>query len=85
VQLSWLADLFGGYVWARYWHFLAMVALVVLSVVHVFMVFAVDPYSLKSMITGNYDEKLSPEARNARPFYNLLPRRARATSPPQAT
>jgi hypothetical protein len=38
------------------------------------MVFAVDPYSLPSMITGNYDENLSPEKRNARPFYNLLPR-----------
>lgn len=85
VQLSWLTDLFGGYVWARYWHFMATVALVVLSVVHVFMVFAVDPYSLKSMITGNYDEKLSPEARNARPFYNLFPRRARGNAPPEAT
>lgn len=62
-----------------------MVALVALSVVHVFMIFAVDPYSLKSMITGNYDEKLSPEARNARPFYNLFPRRARGTPPPEAT
>jgi Ni/Fe-hydrogenase b-type cytochrome subunit len=85
VQLVWLTNLFGGYVWARYWHFLATVALVVLSVIHVFMVFAVDPYSLKSMITGNYDEKLSPEARNARPFYNLFPRRARVTPPPEAT
>jgi thiosulfate reductase cytochrome b subunit len=85
VQLAWLTNFFGGYVWARYWHFLATVALVVLSVVHVFMVFAVDPYSLKSMITGNYDEKLSPEARNARPFYNLFPRRARVTPPPEAT
>jgi Ni/Fe-hydrogenase b-type cytochrome subunit len=85
VQLAWLTDLFGGYVWARYWHFVAMVALVVLSVIHVFMVFTVDPYSLKSMITGNYDEKLSPEARNARPFYNIFPRRARATPPPEAT
>ena len=85
VQLSWLTSLFGGYVWARYWHFVSMVALVILSVVHVFMVFAVDPYSLKSMVTGDYDEKLSPEARNARPFYNLFPRRARATPPPEAT
>ena len=25
------------------------------------------------MITGNYDEKHSPEARNARPFFNLFP------------
>ena len=85
VQLSWLTSLFGGYVWARYWHFVSMVGLVVLSVVHVFMVFAVDPYSLPAMITGNYDEQRSPEARNARPFYNLFPRRARATPPPEAT
>jgi hypothetical protein len=85
VQLSWLTALFGGYVWARYWHFVSMVALVALSVVHVFMVFAVDPYSLPSMITGNYDEKRSPEARNARPFHNLFPRRAPATPPSEAT
>jgi Ni/Fe-hydrogenase b-type cytochrome subunit len=68
VQLSLLTDLLGGYVWARYWHFLAMIALVVLSITHVFMVFAVDPYSLRSMITGGYDESKSPERRNARPF-----------------
>jgi hypothetical protein len=37
-------------------------------------VFAVDPYSLQSMVTGGYREDLSPEARNARPFYHLLPR-----------
>ena len=76
VQLGWLTALRGGYVWARYWHFLAMIALVVLSVGHVFMVFAVDPYSLRSMLTGGYNEKLSPEERNARPFVNLLPPRA---------
>jgi hypothetical protein len=46
----------------------------VLSFAHIFMVFAVDPYSLQSMITGGYREDLSPEARNARPFYHLLPR-----------
>jgi Ni/Fe-hydrogenase b-type cytochrome subunit len=80
VQLGWLTWLFGGYVWARYWHFLAMVALVGLAVVHVFMVFAVDPYSLRGMITGGYDPSLSPEARNARPFYHLLPRRKSAAS-----
>jgi Ni/Fe-hydrogenase b-type cytochrome subunit len=75
VQLAWLTNLFGGYVWARYWHFMAMLALVAISFVHIFMVFAVDPYSIPSMITGNYDESLSPEERNARPFYHLLPRR----------
>jgi hypothetical protein len=32
-------------------------------------VFAVDPYSLRSMITGGYDDSKSPEARNARPFF----------------
>ena len=85
VQLSWLTTLFGGYVWARYWHFVSTVALVVLSVVHVFMIFAVDPYSLKSMITGNYDEKNSPEARNARPFYHIFPRRDRTAPTSEAT
>ena len=69
VQLAWLTNALGGYVWARYWHFLTMLALVALSVAHVFMVFAVDPYSLRSMITGGYDESKSPEARNARPFF----------------
>jgi hypothetical protein len=54
------------------------VLLVLLVLGHVFMVFAVDPYALRSMITGWYDEDLSPEARNARPFYHLLPRRKRA-------
>jgi thiosulfate reductase cytochrome b subunit len=78
VQLSWLTNLLGGYMWARYWHFLAMFLIVVLSVIHVFMVFAVDPYSLPSMITGNYDEDLSPEARNARPLYHLLPQEPEA-------
>ncbi len=74
VQLGWITALFGGYVWARYWHFAAMVALVALTFLHVFMVFAVDPYSIQSIVTGGYREDLSPEARNARPFYHLLPR-----------
>ena len=69
VQLGPLTAALGGYVWARYWHFLVMIALVVLSLVHVVMVFAVDPYSLRSMITGGYDSRKSPEARNARPFF----------------
>jgi len=71
VQLSPLTAVFGGFVWARYWHFLAMVVLVALSLGHVFMVFAVDPYSLRSIITGGYNPANSPEARNARPFVNL--------------
>lgn len=82
VQLAPLTDLFGGYVWARYWHFMSMVALVALSVLHVFMVFAVDPYSIRAMITGNYDDSLSPEARNARPFSNLFPSRGKSRGSP---
>src|SRR4051812_5476826 len=78
VQLSGLTWVFGGYVWARYWHFLAMVAIVALTVGHIFMVFTVDPYSIPSMITGRYREDLSPEARNARPFVHLLARRSDA-------
>src|SRR5215813_578031 len=69
VQLAWLTNLLGGYVWARYWHFLTMVAIVALSVGHIFMVFAVDPWSLRSIITGGYDPSKSPEARNARPLF----------------
>jgi Ni/Fe-hydrogenase b-type cytochrome subunit len=73
VELATLTNLMGGYVWARYWHFWSMLLLVVLTVVHVFMVFTVDPYSIPSMITGRYREDWSPEARNARPFVHLLP------------
>ncbi len=69
VQLAWLTNALGGYVWARYWHFLVMLALVVLAAGHIFMVFAVDPYALRSITTGGYDESKSPEARNARPFF----------------
>jgi Ni/Fe-hydrogenase b-type cytochrome subunit len=84
VQLAPLTGLLGGYVWARYWHFLAMLTLVVLTLGHVFMVFAVDPYSLRSMITGGYDEARSPEERNARPFMNLRAPRASVAAAPTA-
>jgi Ni/Fe-hydrogenase b-type cytochrome subunit len=77
VELAPLTALLGGYVWARYWHFVAMVLLVALAMVHVFMVFTVDPYSIASMVTGSYRERWSPEERNARPFFHLLPRRPR--------
>jgi Ni/Fe-hydrogenase b-type cytochrome subunit len=82
VQLAPLTNLFGGYVWARYWHFWAMLLLVILTVGHVFMVFAVDPYSIPSIITGKYWPELSPEARNARPFVHLLPPSASHEPPP---
>lgn len=73
VQLHGLTALFGGYAWARYWHFMVMMSIVFLSLGHVFMVFAVDPESLKSMTTGGYDETRSPEALNARPFLRRRP------------
>ena len=83
VQLAPLTWLLGGFVWARYWHFLAMTTLVAVSFVHVFMVFAVDPYSLRAMVTGRYDEAKSPERRNARPFVNLrAPPEPPAPAPP---
>ena len=61
VQLAPLTALLGGFVWARYWHFMAMAALVVVAIGHVFMVFAVDPYSLRAMVTGGYNESKSPQ------------------------
>jgi len=84
VQLGWLTWVFGGYVWARYWHFVAMVLLVLLALGHVFMVLTVDPYSLRAMITGGYDPSHSPEERNARPFIHLLPPRRAGADTPEA-
>lgn len=80
VTLSPLTNLLGGYAFARFLHFAAMSVLVLLSVGHVFMVFAVDPYALRSMTTGGYSERFSPEARNARPFLNLWSRRKPAAA-----
>lgn len=84
VQLAWLTNALGGYPLARFWHFLVMVTLVILSVTHVFMVFAVDPWSLRSMITGGYNESQSPVARNARPLFWRRARRESATEVEEA-
>jgi thiosulfate reductase cytochrome b subunit len=85
ITLGFLTALFVNYKWARFVHFVAMALLLLLAVVHVVMVFAVDPYSLRSMLTGWYDRARSPEARNARPFYHLFgpgkPKRAPAEVP----
>ena len=54
VQLAWLTALFGGYELARYWHFWAVWLFVAFTVVHVIMVFVVDPASLRAIITGWY-------------------------------
>jgi thiosulfate reductase cytochrome b subunit len=54
VQLPWLTAAFGGYELARYWHFAAVWLFVAFSLVHVTLVFVVDPASLRAMITGWY-------------------------------
>lgn len=81
VQLSLLTNLLGGFAWARYWHFVATWLLVLLSIIHVFMVFTVDPQSLRAMITGYYNPDKSPERRNARPFYRSAPPEVHDGSP----
>ncbi len=75
VELAPLTNLLGGYVWARYWHFWAMLLFVILTFATSSWCSRWIPYSIPSMITGNYNEKLSPEERNARPFVHLLPPR----------
>jgi thiosulfate reductase cytochrome b subunit len=54
VQFSWLTAAFGGYELARYWHFWAVWLFVAFTLVHVALVFLVDPASLRAMITGWY-------------------------------
>ncbi len=54
VQLAPLVAFFGGYEWTRVWHFIAVWLFVAFTAVHVFMVFAVDPASLRAMVTGRY-------------------------------
>jgi thiosulfate reductase cytochrome b subunit len=54
VQLAWLTALFGGYELARYWHFIAVWLFIGFTILHVVLVFAADPASLRGMITGWY-------------------------------
>jgi thiosulfate reductase cytochrome b subunit len=54
VQLSWLTALFGGYELARYWHFIAVWLFIGFTLLHVVLVFLVDPASLRGIITGRY-------------------------------
>lgn len=54
VQLGWLTSLFGGYELARYWHFWAVWIFVGFTLLHVGLVFLVDPASLRAMVTGWY-------------------------------
>jgi thiosulfate reductase cytochrome b subunit len=54
LQFSWLTTLSGGYQAARYWHFWMVWIFVGFTIVHVILVFAVDPASLRAMLTGQY-------------------------------
>jgi thiosulfate reductase cytochrome b subunit len=54
VQLAWLTTLFGGFELTRYWHFLSVWLFVGFTLLHVALVFLVDPASLRGMITGWY-------------------------------
>ena len=54
VQLAWLTALFGGYELTRYWHFLTVWLFVGFTLLHVALVFLVDPASLRGMISGWY-------------------------------
>ncbi len=54
VQLGWMVTLFGGYELARYWHFVTVWIFVAFTLLHVALVFAADPASLRGMITGWY-------------------------------
>ncbi len=53
-QLSWLTTLLGGFQAARYWHFWIVWIFVGFTITHVILVFAVDPASLRAMLTGWY-------------------------------
>jgi thiosulfate reductase cytochrome b subunit len=53
-QLPWLTAIFGGYELARYWHFWTVWIFVGFTLLHVALVFLVDPASLRAMITGRY-------------------------------
>ena len=54
VQLGFLTAMFGGYEWTRYWHFCAVWLFAGFILLHVALVFLVDPASLRGMITGWY-------------------------------
>ena len=58
VSLWPLVDLFGGYVWARYFHFLVVWAFLGFLAGHLFMTLVVDRGATRAMFVGPYREKL---------------------------
>lgn len=57
LQFRWLTALFGGFQAARYWHFWCVWIFVAFTIIHVILVFSVDPASLRAMLTGAYRGK----------------------------
>jgi len=53
-RAGWLTALFGGYELTRYWHFLTVWIFVAFTLLHVVLVFVVDPASIRAMISGWY-------------------------------
>jgi thiosulfate reductase cytochrome b subunit len=61
VQLWWLTAAFGGFQAARYWHFWAVWLFVGFTILHVILVFVVDPASLRAMVRGKYRGKFTSD------------------------
>ena len=57
-----LAGWMGGYVWARFWHFLIVWAFVGFTIGHLFMTLVVDREATRSMIVGASREPAPEEA-----------------------
>lgn len=53
LQLAWLTNLFGGYQWARFFHFWLTIGFVAFFAVHVFQVILAGWSNFRSMITGS--------------------------------
>jgi thiosulfate reductase cytochrome b subunit len=62
VQLAWLANLMGGYEWARRVHFFCMAGIAAFIVVHLALVL-LYPRTLPAMITGGPRLPAEPEPR----------------------
>jgi thiosulfate reductase cytochrome b subunit len=56
-----LAGWMGGYVWARFWHFLIVWAFVGFTIGHLFMTLVVDREATRSMIVGAYRDPAPEE------------------------
>ena len=60
VQFSWIGWIMGGFHWARWWHFAAMVAMIGFLVGHVIMVILHGWNNFMSMLTGWKEEPEYP-------------------------